>query len=441
MVAMGRTIRATSTRGLDGVEVRLVYEAEVEAWNRLMANHHYLGFRALVGESLKYVATDDGQWVALLGWGTAAFKCGPRDRWIGWSTKERPWDRLKFIANNQRFLILPGAHRPNLASKVLALTTRRLSDDWQAVYDHPIVLAETFVDPSRFRGTCYRAANWLPLGRTRGFGRRNGRYIEHGQPKIVFVRPLRSDARSLLTAPFLHPYLKGEHPLMVDLNRLNIPSLLNVLTNVSDPRHRRGVRHSTVSVLAISVCACLAGARSFTAIGEWAASLSQDLLRRFHCRVSPRTGEYEPPSEPTIRRILQKVDGDEVDSVLGGWLAGTTPADAVAVDGKTLRGSGAGERRPVHLIAAVLHNEGLVLNQKQVEEKSNEIPAFQPTLDPLDLAGSVVTADALHVQKKHARYLKEEKKADYLFTVKANQPSLLQGIADLDDEDFSPSAH
>ncbi len=436
---MERTTKATSTQSLDEVKVRLVEEAEVKRWNQLMAKHHYLGFRTIVGQSLKYVATLDDQWVALLGWGTAAFKCGPRDRWIGWST-ERPWDRLKFIANNQRFLILPNCHHPNLASKVLALNTRRLSNDWQAIYNHPIVLVETFVDPARFRGTCYRAAGWLPLGQTRGFGRRSGRYIEHGQPKTILVRPLRSDACSLLNAPFLHPHLKGEHPAIMDLNKLKISSLLNILAKVSDPRKRRGIRHSTISVLAISVCACLAGNRSFTAIGEWAASLDQKLLKRFGCRRNPHTGKYEPPSEPTIRRILQTVDGDEVDSCLGGWLFEAVSGGAIAVDGKTLRGSGHGERRPIHLIAAVLHNEGLVLNQKQIAEKSNEIPAFKPTLQPLDLKDFVVTADALHLQKKHAHFLKEEKEADYLFTVKANQPGLLQSIEDLDNEDFSPSA-
>ena len=435
---MKRTTKATGTENLNQVEVRLVQEGEAGRWNQLMAEHHYLGFRTLVGESLKYVATCDDRWVALLGWGTAAFKCAPRDRWIGWPA-ERPWDRLKYIANNQRFLVLPGVQRPNLASKVLALTTRRLSRDWQLIYNHPVVLAETFVDPARFQGTCYRAAGWLPLGQSRGFGRRGGRYIEHGRPKTILVRPLRSDARTLLTAPFLHPHLKGDDLFMTDLNQLDISSLLEVLAGVSDPRKRRGIRHSTVSVLAISVCASLAGARGFIAIGEWASSLDQELLKRFGCRINPHTGKREPPSEPTIRRILQAVDGDEIDSSLGGWLAEAASNNAIALDGKTLRGSGNGERRPVHLISAVLHNEGLVLNQKEVKEKSNEIPAFKPTLDPLNLKDFVVTADALHMQIKHARYLKEKKGADYLFTVKANQSSILKSIEDLENEDFPPS--
>ncbi len=111
---------------------------------------------------MKYVAEIEGKWVALLGWGTAAFKCGPRDQQIGWS-KEQQWQRLVFIANNLRFLILPGVRIPNLASKVLSLNVKRMSSDWQAVFGHPVVLAETFIDHSRFTRTCYQATGWVPL--------------------------------------------------------------------------------------------------------------------------------------------------------------------------------------------------------------------------------------------------------------------------------------
>lgn len=119
-----------------------------------MDEHHYLGFRQLVGESMKYVAELNGQWVALLGCGTAAFKCGPRDEWIGWS-REQQWHRLIFVTNNSRFLILPGVRIPNLASKILAMNLKRLSADWKVVFGHPIVIAETFVEHTRFAGTCY----------------------------------------------------------------------------------------------------------------------------------------------------------------------------------------------------------------------------------------------------------------------------------------------
>ncbi|MBI3084856.1 MAG: DUF4338 domain-containing protein [candidate division NC10 bacterium] len=186
------------------LRVRLVRQEERPQWRTLLAQHHYLGFQSTVGEAVGYVATLGGHWVALLAWAAAAWKCRPRDAWIGWdeALKGR---RLHLVANNVRFLILPGVHIPNLASKVLALNVRRLSADWQARYGHPLLLVETFVDATRFPGTCYRAAGWRWLGQTRGFGRSRQGYVRHGHPKHLFVRPLRPDAAQLLAAPWAPP--------------------------------------------------------------------------------------------------------------------------------------------------------------------------------------------------------------------------------------------
>lgn len=175
--------------------VRMVRPEEIARWDKMMQEHHYLGVQPSVGETLRHVAEIEGQWVALLSWGTAALKLAPRDGWIGW-TKEQQYKRLKYIANNVRFLILPGHQLKNLASRVLSLSTRRLWDDWQAVHGHPVVLAETFVDPSRFLGTCYKAAGWDVLGKTRGFGRHGRQWEQHERPKLIFVRPLKRLARS-----------------------------------------------------------------------------------------------------------------------------------------------------------------------------------------------------------------------------------------------------
>ena len=147
------------------VKVRLVASAERSLWNSLMKQYHYLGFQSLVGQSLRYVAVHEGQWLALLGWGSAALKCKARDQWIGW-TEALKLLRLPLVANNARFLILPGVGIPNLASRILALNLKRLSDDWYEAHGHPIYLAETFVDPRFYRGTCYRTAEWLYLGTT-----------------------------------------------------------------------------------------------------------------------------------------------------------------------------------------------------------------------------------------------------------------------------------
>ena len=141
----------------------------------MMSIEHYLGFRTLVGESLKYIALLDNRPVGLLGWGAAAFKSTARDKWIGWSP-EIQWQRLKFIANNMRFLVL--VRIKNLASRILSFTLRRLSQDWEVIYGHPIVLAESFVDRTKFKGTCYRAAGWRSLGTTSGFENNNAHHYD-----------------------------------------------------------------------------------------------------------------------------------------------------------------------------------------------------------------------------------------------------------------------
>lgn len=401
--------------------VRPIQKGEEQAWDEQMAAHHYLGFRQLVGTSLKYVACLGEKWLALLGWGAAAFKCRPRDQWIGWS-QEQQWKRLKYVANNVRFLVLPGVRIPNLASKTLALNTKRLSADWENVFGHPLLLAETFVDHHRFRGTSYRAAGWQALGLTKGYGRSGGRYFHHGHTKTILVRPLHPDAPQLLSAPFCAP--QGGTLPMIDLNALNLgPSggLVDHLRRIPDPRKRRGIRHQQTPILAIAVCAILSGARSYTAIAEWAADLTQEQLSRFQCRYDLNKGKYIAPSEPTIRRTLQSVDANEVDRAITNWLGQAFDSEAIAFDGKTLRGSRDANGTVVHLVSAFVHKEGVVIAQQHVDQKSNEITAVRPLLDPLDLEGKVVTGDALHTQTATARYLKEEKHADYVFTVKDNQ--------------------
>jgi hypothetical protein len=135
-----------------------------------MQAHHYLGALPKISETLWYVARWGEQWVALLSFSAAAWKCAVRDRWIGWHYRHQ-YARLKLIANNSRFLILPEWHRPNLASRTLGLCLKRINGDWLHCFGHPLVLVETFVDPQRFRGTIYQAANWTYVGESRGFRR------------------------------------------------------------------------------------------------------------------------------------------------------------------------------------------------------------------------------------------------------------------------------
>ena len=186
---------------LSELRVRPVERGEEARYQEQMARHHYLGALAKIGETLWYVATWREQWVAQLSLSAAALKCGVRDRWIGWDFRSQ-YGRLKLIANNSRFLILPEWHRPNVGSRVLSLTERRVVADWQTRFGHPLLLLETFVDPQRFHGGVYRAANWIELGLTQGYRRtREGYSKQADAPKRVFVRPVCRDPQTQLTHP------------------------------------------------------------------------------------------------------------------------------------------------------------------------------------------------------------------------------------------------
>jgi hypothetical protein len=419
------------------IVVRPIRAGERDDWDSLMSVHHYLGLHALVGESLRYVAEVPQGWLALLGWSTAAFKCRPRDAWIGWLPSVQ-WQRLSLIANNARFLILPGVKVPNLASKVLSLNVKRLSDDWHRVHGHPVLLAETFVDTFRFTGACYKAANWQYLGHTKGYGKNAGVYTYHGQPKAIFVFPLRKDARSQLSdpskrPPLASPKVTGHVPVA------QTDSLMEVLKTLPDPRQKRGVRHRNISLIALAVCAVVCGCRSYAAIAQWAAQCSQKVLERLWCRKEGN--RYVPPSEPTFRRQLQRIDADAVDAAISSWVCRISSGQAVGIDGKTIRGAHRPDGTQVHLLSAFLHQEGITIAQREVSSKTNEITTAKPLLEPLDLKGKTVTADALHTQKELARFLVEDKQADYCFTVKDNQRSLKEDIAYLGlNEGFPPSA-
>ena len=209
--------------------------------------------------------------------------------------------------------------------------------------------------------------------------------------------------------------------------------LIELLAGIVDPRKRRGIRHPIASVLALATMAALIGMRTYEAIAEWAKDVPKDLLRRLRCWC------HQAPSEATFRRVLQSVDGGEVDMKVTAWLAQQDGREPVAMDGKTLRGSADGREKPCHLLSAITHGSGVVVAQEQVDEKTNEITAAQPLLEDVDLEGRTVTADAMHTQTGFARFLVEEKNADYVLIAKDNQPTLRADIELLHMESFPPS--
>jgi hypothetical protein len=166
-------------------------------FNSLLEHHHYLGYEQPVGEHLKYVAMSGGRPVACIAWSSAPRHLGPRDRFIGWDREARRRN-IHLIAYNTRFLILPWVRVPHLGSHILGRMARQVSADWQKMYGHPIYLLETFVDPTRFRGTCYRAANWIAVGETTGRGKDDSTNRPNRPLKRILVLPLDRNFRKLL---------------------------------------------------------------------------------------------------------------------------------------------------------------------------------------------------------------------------------------------------
>jgi hypothetical protein len=167
-------------------------------FNSLMEQYHYLGYEQPVGEHQKYLAWAQGRPIACLAWSSAPRHLGSRDRYIGWNAEARRRN-IRFLAYNTRFLILPWVRVPHLASHLLAKVTGKLSGDWERMYGHPIYFAETFIDPGRFRGTCYRAANWVLLGHTTGRGKNDHTNKPNRPIKEVLGLPLTPRFRQLLS--------------------------------------------------------------------------------------------------------------------------------------------------------------------------------------------------------------------------------------------------
>jgi hypothetical protein len=424
---------------LQNVHVRLLEPGELARWNELIELHHYLKNSTLVGEVLRYVAVDhSGEWVALLGYSSASLHLRVRDKWLGWTAEQRE-KRRHLITQNSRFLILPSVRCPNLASRLLKLAAQRLMDDFPRVHGHPVVLVESFVDPELYRGACYQAANWLPLGRTAGWARAGRDYYQkHDRPKELWVQPLHPQAARWLKQETMPPTLGRCERVLPSRNHLEVPaieSLINVFAQLPDARRRAGRRHRMDCVLAVAAIGILAGGRTLADIAAIAQDLTQPQLRAVRAWQNKKTSRRESPSESTFQRALSLIDRALLDHLLGQWLlAQDCEHPQFCVDGKALKGTDG-----LHLFSAFCAQQEQVLAQIAIPEKTNEIPMLPTLIKDLPIEGSLVSADALHTQDDTARHIVQDRGGDYLFVVKDNQPSLREHCARLLPEPaFSP---
>ena len=261
-------------------------------------------------------------------------------------------------------MILPEHHYPNLASRILALCERHLAEDWQACFGQPLLLLETFVDPRRFHGTIYQAANWRYVGDTRGYRRTRAGYSAQATGvKRVFVRPLHARAQAHLSRPVLDPqYRHGAPNIMLSAEHMG--SLPEFFADIPDPRRGQGRRHPLPAALAIAAGAVLCGRRGYKAISLWAQDLSQKARARFRC--SYRNGRYEVPSRTVIREILTRVDPAALNHALQRWNAHSAVADeGLALDGKTMCHAIDEEGRQSPILGVVGHQSRTCHTQKK----------------------------------------------------------------------------
>jgi len=362
-----RALTSTLFRGkllkIHNIIVRPVLPFEEERFQSLMGEYHYLGALPKISECLWYIAAFNDHWIALLSFSAAALKCSVRDQWIGWHFRHQ-YHRLKLVTNNSRFLILPGWHLPNLASRVLSLCRKRLCSDWQKLFNHPVVLLETFVDPKRFQGTIYKSDNWIYVGDSKGFNRiRKGYSATPGSPKMVFVKPLIPDAQKLLSQPVLEPaYLTGGKTIMLSAQQME--SLPKFFKSIPDPRRAQGQRHRLATVLAISAGAILCGMRGYLAISDWAEGLGQKARQRFGCRR--QNNRYIIPSLSTIRDVLIRVDPVHLDHALQQWNKTYGQHDeSLAIDGKTMKNAIDEQGYQAHIMSVVGHQSKACCTQKK----------------------------------------------------------------------------
>jgi hypothetical protein len=314
------------------------------------------------------------------------------------------------------------------------------------------LIAETFVDPSRFQGTTYKASGWTLLGKTKGFERsRKDFYEAHERPKQLWVRELKAGARTILRGANLPEECRSceqDRPPDCLESPEQLGSMRRFFSALPEWRkHRRCCRHSVGSLVAVTICALLskvclgqrdlaAFARNLTTGQKKALGFPRDRSKRIHT--------YLAPSETTFARFLRHLDNRALQRELQRWLdhllgQRDPTGDQVSVDGKELLNS-----QGAAVVSAYSVQTGRWLGSEPVAEGSNEIPAAQHLLRRVDLDGSLVTADAMHTQAETARIVVQEKGGDYLFTVKGNQKGVAGNAREFYQNlarGFSPSAH
>jgi Domain of unknown function (DUF4338)/DDE_Tnp_1-associated len=411
------------------VTVRAARADEHARCEQELATHHYLLSARVVGERGWQIAECAGQWVAVILWCAAAKRLKAREAWIGWDPRTRA-ERLKLVVQQARFCLL--RTQPNLASRVLGESVRHLPGWWQQQHRYTPLLAETFVDPARFEGTCYRAAGWHEAGATTGHRRAGGDYYHAGAGlKNLWLKPLHPAAAQHLRGPLesLPPECRPAQPVatmgIVPVKHAQWESLFAAFARVPDPR-ARNCHHRLSTVLTLAALAILMGRQR-----------PADFLRlaqQLNAKQRAVLGYYRPPGKK-IRQapgrdvfytLLGRVDPHAFARVLNAWLLsqhGQLPR-ALALDGKAVTD------RLAQVVSLVSQETGATVAVAPVlaVAKDHEVPAARALLETMALSGTLTSLDAGHTNHESARTIVSAD-GDYLIQVKGNAAAVQAAAA------------
>ena len=409
---------------LNNLIVRVLEEDEYARAGELLRREHYLG-DCPQGRQLLQVIEYDGRWMALLDWGPACWKLADRENHIGWTHQQRA-ERLGLIVQNRRFLILGKERMPNLASRALGLALKALPEHWLAHHGYRPLMAETFTDIEQFEGTCYNAANWKPLGLTKGFERHRADFFhKHDRPKKLWIKSLNRNALRILTAMDVpNAYLLGlnhntpERDLA--LNKGQMQGLrAHFQQHFEDPR-RNNRTYPGSSLLVFIAMALFAGRHTLTSIQRYGNLLTKQQRMWLDFPQKKNSDLRKVPSFRALQNFLTKIDPEKFSECLNAWLGthlGTLPR-ALAIDGKWIRDRAlslclsdheTGAPAAVGFAAEVSKTD----QSKREGEQTVALELYRKTA----LDGATVTGDALNCNKAQAHAILESG-GDYFLQLK-----------------------
>ncbi len=405
------------------VTLRLVQPDEIAAARAALEAEHYLGAPKPAECDVMQLAQRGEQVLAVLVWTRGSQKLAARDAWLEWDPRTRA-RRVPLVVQNNRFLVLSHQRQPNLASRVLGLAVAALPAQWQQRRGVTPLLAETFVDPERYQGTCYKATGWIEVGKTAGCGRHgDDYYVRHDQPKRLWLRPLVDEAPRRLRDP-LAP-LPGEKPRAFGQAPVPVKtatSLADALYTVTDPRRAQGLQFPLHAMLAAAVLGVACGVTTVAGLFRFVQELSPAQRRALRFRSSPSHRDLvPPPGESCWRDVLKRLEPTALAGAIVQWqLRQTKLPPLLAIDGKTLH---RGLATLVTLCDAQTGEPLVQLAQAGPGHEKNLAHALVESLPPGTLDGCIVGGDALYADPALVRPLVQDQGAVTLMQLKNNQPT------------------